>query len=64
MAMILTRLVVETEVYNFWSLESIRALQHKFFGDEYTKNSVLRISFFWNVTLHNWIIESKHFEAI
>jgi hypothetical protein len=58
MAMILTRLMIETEVCNFWSIESIHALQQKILGDEYKKNSVLRVSFFWNVitaSLHNWI---------
>jgi len=57
MAMILTRLMIETEVCNFWSLESKHAQQQTFFWDEYTKNSVLRISFFWTDTalLDNWI---------
>jgi hypothetical protein len=49
--------MIETEVCSFWSLESIHTLQHNFSGDEYTKNSVLSISFFWNVTLHHWIME-------
>jgi hypothetical protein len=34
MAMILTGLMTETEVCHFCSLESIRALQRKIFGDD------------------------------